>query len=147
MKIAIVHGPNLQLLGSREPEVYGTDTLADVNRQLAKLAKELQVELETFQSNHEGEIVEFVHGAPGRSVAGLLVNPGGLTHTSVVLRDALLGVGLPFVEVHISNTQARERFRRHSFLSDAAAGVVFGFGVHGYLLGLRGLAHRLSVPS
>lgn len=144
MKIAVIHGPNLQLLGSREPEVYGTATLDDVNRDLAGLAKELGVALETFQSNHEGEIVGFVHGARDRGLAGILVNPGGLTHTSVVLRDALLGVGIPFVEIHISNTQAREPFRRHSYLSDAAAGVVFGFGVHGYLLGLRGLANLLS---
>lgn len=144
MKIAVIHGPNLQLLGTREPEVYGTDTLDDVNRDLRGVAKELGVRLETFQSNHEGEIVDFVHGARERGVAGLLVNPGGLTHTSVVLRDALLAVGIPFVEVHVSNTQAREPFRRHSYLSDAAAGVVFGFGIHGYLLGLRGLVHALT---
>ncbi|MSR23196.1 MAG: type II 3-dehydroquinate dehydratase [Gemmatimonadetes bacterium] len=143
MKVAIVHGPNLQLLGTREPEVYGKETLDDVNRALGKLAAELGVEIETFQSNHEGAIVDFLSGARGR-VDGFLVNPGGLTHTSIVLRDALVGVGLPFVEVHVSNTAGRERFRRDSFLSGVAAGVVFGFGIHGYLLGLRGLAHRLA---
>lgn len=145
MKIAVVHGPNLQLLGSREPEVYGTDTLHDVNRALVELAGELGVEIETFQSNHEGAIVDFLAEARTR-VGGFLVNPGGLTHTSVVLRDALVGAGRPFVEVHISNPMARERFRRHSYLSDVASGVVFGFGIHGYLLGLRGLVHRLSAP-
>jgi len=145
VKIAVVHGPNLQLLGSREPEVYGTDTLHDVNRALVELAGELGVEIETFQSNHEGAIVDFLAEARTR-VGGFLVNPGGLTHTSVVLRDALVGAGRPFVEVHISNPMARERFRRHSYLSDVASGVVFGFGIHGYLLGLRGLVHRLSAP-
>lgn len=143
MRIVVVHGPNLQLLGSREPEVYGSETLDDVNRALARLATDLEVEIETFQSNHEGAIVDFLAEARER-VDGFLVNPGGLTHTSVVLRDALVGAGHPFVEVHISNPAARERFRRHSYLSDVASGVVFGFGVHGYLLGLRGLVHRLA---
>jgi len=143
MRIVIVHGPNLQLLGSREPEVYGSETLDDVNHALARLAADLEVEIETFQSNHEGAIVDFLAEARER-VDGFLVNPGGLTHTSVVLRDALVGAGRPFVEVHISNPTARERFRRHSYLSNVASGVVFGFGVHGYLLGLRGLVHRLA---
>lgn len=145
MRVAVIHGPNLQLLGSREPDVYGHDTLADLDAALAGLASELGIEIETLRSNHEGEIVDFLHASRGR-VQGVLINPGGLTHTSVVLRDALVGIGLPFVEVHISNTAARERFRRHSYLSPVAAGVVFGFGVHGYLLGLRGLAHKLSKP-
>ena len=143
MKIAVIHGPNLQLLGRREPEVYGDETLGDVTRAIEELARELGVETESFQSNHEGEIVDFVDRARGR-VSGFLINPGGLTHTSVVLRDALVGVGLPFVEVHISNTAGREPFRERSYLSGVAAGVVFGFGVHGYLLALRGLVHGLS---
>lgn len=143
MKIAVIHGTNLRLLGSREPEVYGTDTLDDVNRRLGELASELGVELETFQSNHEGEILDFIEAA-SRRVDGFLINPGALTHTSVALLDAFLGVELPFVEVHLSNTARRERFRRHSYLSGAAAGVVFGFGVHSYLLGLRGLVARLG---
>lgn len=142
MKIAVIHGPNLQLLGSREPEVYGTETLADVNAALHDLAADLGVEVETFQSNHEGALLDFVAEAAGR-VKGILINPGAFTHTSVALRDALTGVGLPFVEVHLSNTAAREPFRRHSYLSDAAAGVVYGFGVDSYLLGLRGLAARI----
>ena len=142
MRIAVVHGPNLRLLGTREPEVYGTDTLDDVNRALNELADELGVELEPFQSNHEGEILDFIADAAGR-VAGFLINPGALTHTSIALRDALTGVDRPFVEVHLSNTAGRERFRRHSYLSGVAAGVVFGFGVQSYLLGLRGLVARL----
>lgn len=143
MKIAVIHGPNLRLLGRREPEVYGTDTLDDVNRMLGELAEELGVEIETYQSNHEGEILDFVDEASAR-VDGFLVNPGALTHTSIGLRDALVGVDRPFVEVHLSNTHARERFRRRSFLSGVAAGVVYGFGVDSYLLGLRGLAARIQ---
>ena len=143
MKIAVIHGPNLRLLGRREPEVYGTDTLDDVNGKLAGLAAELDVELETFQSNHEGEILDFIEEAAKR-VDGFLINPGALTHTSIALLDAFLGVERPFVEVHLSNTARRERFRRHSYLSGAAAGVVYGFGVHSYLLGLRGLVARLG---
>lgn len=143
MNIAVVHGPNLRLLGTREPEVYGTDTLDDVNDGLAGLAEELGVELVFFQSNHEGEILDFVEQAAGQA-GGFLVNPGALAHTSVALRDALVGIGRPFVEVHISNTAAREPFRAHSHLSSVAAGVVYGFGTDGYLLGLRGLVSRLT---
>lgn len=142
MKIAVIHGPNLRLLGRREPEVYGTDTLDDVDRKLSELADELGIELETFQSNHEGALVDFVDEASAR-VEGFLINPGAYTHTSIALRDALVGVDRPFVEVHLSNTAGRERFRRRSYLSGVAAGVVYGFGVESYLLGLRGLAARL----
>lgn len=142
MRIAVIHGPNLRLLGRREPEVYGSDTLDDVNDALAALAAELEVELETCQSNHEGELLDFVEDAADR-VEGFLINPGAFTHTSVALRDALTGVDRPFVEVHLSNTAGREQFRRRSFLSDVAAGVVFGFGVQSYLLGLRGLVSRI----
>jgi 3-dehydroquinate dehydratase-2 len=123
--------------------VYGTDTLDDVNRKIADLARELDVEVETYQSNHEGELVDFVDEASSR-VDGFLVNPGAFTHTSIALRDALAGVALPFVEVHLSNTAARESFRRHSHLSGIASGVVFGFGVESYLLGLRGLAAHIG---
>jgi len=143
MRIAVIHGPNLHLLGTREPSVYGAESLADVNEALASLADELGVGLETFQSNHEGQIVDFLGEASTR-VDGFVVNPGGLTHTSVVLRDALVATDRPFVEIHISNTAARETFRHRSYLSDVASGVVFGFGIHGYLLAFRGLAHRLS---
>jgi 3-dehydroquinate dehydratase-2 len=143
IKIAAVHGPNLRLLGRREPEVYGTDTLEDVNGRLEELARSLGVEMETFQSNHEGELIDFIDEA-SRRVDGFLVNPGAYTHTSIALRDALVGVDRPFVEVHLSNTTAREDFRRHSYLSGVSIGVVYGFGVHSYLLGLRGLVARLS---
>jgi len=143
MKVAVIHGANLRLLGSREPEVYGSDTLDDINGHLTKLAVELGVELETFQSNHEGEILDFVAEAASR-VSGFLINPGAFTHTSIALLDAFLGVQRPFVEVHLSNTARREKFRQHSYLSGAASGVVYGFGVHSYLLGLRGLVARLE---
>ena len=143
MKIAVVHGANLRLLGRREPEVYGTDTLDDVNRLIADLGQELGVEIETFQSNHEGELIDFIDEASNRA-DGFVINPGAFTHTSIALRDALVGVDRPFVEVHLSNTAGRERFRRHSYLSPVAAGVVYGFGVQSYLLGLRGLVARIS---
>lgn len=143
MRIAVIHGPNLRLLGRREPEVYGTRTLDDINASLQALGGELGVEIEFFHSNHEGEILDFVDEASAR-VEGYLVNPGAFTHTSVALRDALVGVDRPFVEVHLSNTASREPFRRHSYLSDVAAGVVFGFGPDSYLLGLRGLVALLG---
>lgn len=142
MRIAVIHGPNLRLLGRREPEVYGTATLEDVNASLAAEAAALGAEVEFFQSNHEGALLDFIEDAAGR-VDGFVVNPGAFTHTSVALRDALAGVALPFVEVHLSNTAAREPFRKHSYLSDLAAGVVYGFGAQSYVLGLRGLAARL----
>lgn len=143
MKIAIVHGPNLRLLGRREPEVYGAATLHDVNEAIGREAAALGVEVEFFQSNHEGAILDFLEEAAPR-VNGFLVNPGALTHTSVALRDGLVGVARPFVEVHLSNTASREPFRRHSYLSDVAAGVVYGFGAQSYLLGLRGLVSRIQ---
>ena len=143
MKIAVVHGPNLRLLGRREPDVYGSDTLEDVNRKLEKVAADLGAELETFQSNHEGALLDYIEEAAAR-VSGFLINPGAFTHTSIALRDALVGVDRPFVEVHLSNTAGRERFRGHSYLSGVAAGVVYGFGVQSYLLGLRGLMGRLD---
>jgi len=143
LRLAVVHGPNLRLLGRREPRIYGHSTLDDVNDALQALAGELGVELDTFQSNHEGEILDFIEDR-SEACRGYLVNPGALAHTSVALRDALVGVGRPFVEVHISNTASREPFRHHSHLSPVASGVVYGFGADGYLLGLRGLVSRLS---
>jgi len=143
VRIGVLHGPNLQLLGRREPEVYGTDTLDDVDQALGELADDLGVELEILQSNHEGALLDFVDEA-STHVAGFLVNPGALTHTSVALRDALAGVDRPFVELHLSNTQAREDFRRHSWLAELAVGVVYGFGIDSYLLGLRGLVGHLT---
>jgi 3-dehydroquinate dehydratase II len=143
MNVAVIHGPNLQLLGRREPDVYGTETMQDVNRLISDLAGEIRVEVEFFQSNHEGALIDFVDDASTR-VQGFLINPGAYTHTSIALRDALVGVDLPFVEVHMSNTAGRERFRRHSFLSPVATGVVLGFGVQSYLLGLQGLVTRIG---
>lgn len=143
MRIAVIHGPNLRLLGKREPEVYGTATLTDIDVALQQVGETLGTEVESFQSNIEGEILDYIEEASIR-VDGFLVNPGGLTHTSVSFRDGLVGIELPFVEVHLSNITARERFRRHSFLAPVAAGVVFGFGVESYLLGLRGLVAHIA---
>lgn len=143
MNIAVVHGPNLRLLGRREPEVYGTATLQDIDAALQGLASDLGVALNIYQSNHEGEILDFLEEvAPWAD--GVLINPAGLTHTSVALRDGLAGIGLPVVEVHISNPSAREEFRHRSFISPIALGMVAGFGENSYLLGLRGLVARLS---
>ena len=143
VRIEVIHGPNLQMLGTREPEVYGTTTLAEIDDAILRLAGELGVEVGTFQSNHEGAILDHVANV-ANAADGLIINPAALTHTSIGLRDALVGVGLPFVEVHLSNTAARERFRRHSYLAPVAAGVVHGFGADGYLLALRGLVARLG---
>lgn len=142
MRIAVVHGPNLNLLGQREPAIYGGATLAEVDRQLQTLAGELEVEVSCFQANGEGQLVDHVQTV-SREADGFLVNAGAYTHTSVALRDALIGVGKPFVEVHLSNVYAREAFRHHSYLSDRAVGVVAGFGVESYLSGLRGLVAHL----
>jgi 3-dehydroquinate dehydratase-2 len=142
VRIAVVHGPNLNLLGQREPEVYGRATLADVDRALAALGEELGVEVTSFQANGEGALIDHVQRV-GPTVDGFLVNAGAYTHTSIALRDALLGVGRPFVEVHLSNVFAREPFRHHSVLSDRAVGLIAGFGADSYLLALRALAARL----
>lgn len=142
LRIGVIHGPNLNLLGRREPELYGAATLADVDAAVAGLGSELGVEVVSFQSNVEGALVDHVQQGAGQ-VDGFLVNAGAYTHTSVALRDAFLGVGIPFVEVHLSNVFAREAFRHHSFLADRAVGVVAGFGVESYLLGLRGLVAQL----
>ena len=141
MNVLVIHGPNLNLLGAREPQFYGGETLSEIDASLERLAGELGLTVSTMQSNHEGELVEAIQGAVGK-VDAILINPAGLTHTSVVLRDALLATGIPFVEVHLSNIHAREEFRRVSLLADAAVGVVCGFGSSSYLLGLRALAER-----
>ena len=143
MRIAVIHGPNLNLLGQREPSIYGTETLAEVNRALEALGRELGAEVEPFQANGEGALVDHVQAVGGR-VDGYLVNAGAYTHTSIALRDALTGVGRPFVEVHLSNVHAREEFRHHSYLSGRAVGVVAGFGVESYLFGLRGIVSYLT---
>ena len=142
MRISVIHGPNLRLLGRREPQVYGHSTLADIDGRLNAAATDLGVEIESFQSNSEGEILDRLE-AVADGADGILINPGGLTHTSVSLRDGLAATGLPFVEVHLSNVHARERFRRHSYISPVALGVVAGFGLESYLLGLQGLVARL----
>lgn len=144
LKILVVHGPNLNLLGTREPEVYGHETLADIDRQLLELGKELAAEVLSFQSNHEGALIDRIHQARVEGVAGILINPGGFTHTSVALRDALAGVAIPAIEVHLSNVHAREEFRRHSYISGVVLGQICGLGAQGYLLALRGLLGRLN---
>jgi 3-dehydroquinate dehydratase-2 len=143
VRIGVVSGPNLNLLGRREPEVYGTQTLPQIEHGLQALAAELGVELDLYQSNSEGELIDYIQRSAD-GVAGFLVNAGGLTHTSVSLRDALVGVGRPFVEVHLSNPAAREPFRHVSLLTDRALGAVAGFGAESYGLGLRGLVSRLK---
>ena len=143
MKVLVLHGPNLNLLGLREPEIYGSSTLADINAALDEQAAGLSVSLSHLQSNHEGVLIDAIHAAYG-STDGILINPGGFTHTSVALRDALAGVAIPFVEVHLSNVYSREPFRHHSYLSPIAIGVISGFGPNSYTLGLSALVERLS---
>ena len=134
--VLVIHGPNLNLLGTREPAIYGSETLAAVNERLTRLGAERGVPVACFQSNHEGELIERVHAAKTRGTSFIVINPGGFTHTSVALRDALAGVAIPFIEVHLSNVQAREAFRRHSYFSDLAVGTIAGLGSRGYELAL-----------
>jgi 3-dehydroquinate dehydratase II len=145
-RFLLLNGPNLNLLGTREPNVYGNDTLATIEARAAAAAREHGHELLTFQSNAEHELIERVHRARAEGIAFLIVNPGGFTHTSVALRDALLATALPFIEVHLSNTQAREAFRRHSYFSDIAVGVIVGLGAYGYEAAVRAAAQRLAAP-
>ena len=142
MNVAVLHGPNLNLLGRREPEIYGRATLAEIDARLTALAAELGVGLDCFQANGEGALIDFVQAAAGR-VSGFVVNAGGYTHTSVALLDALVATNQPFVEVHLSNLAARESFRRESLLAPRASGIVMGFGAIGYELALRGLVGHL----
>lgn len=143
MRLAVLNGPNLNLLGQREPEIYGRTTLPEIEAMLRADAESLGVELEWLQTNHEGEFIDAVQALHGR-VQGAVINAGALTHTSLGLRDALLAVQVPFVEVHLSNLFAREAARRHSHIADLAVGFICGFGADGYRMALRALASRLQ---
>jgi 3-dehydroquinate dehydratase-2 len=143
-RLLLLNGPNLNLLGTREPGLYGADTLDTIVQRCTSLARELGHELIARQSNAEHELVAEVQGAPANGVAFMLLNPGAFTHSSIALRDAILGVGLPFIEVHLSNVHAREEFRRHSYFSDIAVGQIVGLGALGYELALRAAAARLT---
>ncbi len=143
LRILVVHGPNLNLLGKREPEIYGTQTLAEIDADLAVLAKDLGVEVESIQSNHEGELIDRIQEAIGQA-DGILINPGGFTHSSIALRDALVATDLPVVEIHLSNVYARESFRQLSYVSPIAIGVISGLGAQGYQFGLEALVKRLN---
>jgi len=142
-RILVLHGPNLNMLGRREPGIYGLTTLADIHEAMESRAKADGVLLESFQSNHEGELVDRVQAAATEGVNFIVINPAAYTHTSVALRDALAGVAIPFVEVHLSNVHAREPFRHHSYFSDKAVGVICGLGAQGYLLALEFALSRL----
>lgn len=141
MKILVIHGPNLNLLGTREPDVYGNTTLDDINRRIVALAKELDIDAEVFQSNSEGEIVDAIQK---RTYDVLIINPAAYTHTSVAIRDAIAAVGRPAIEVHISNIHKREEFRRMSYISGVVTGQISGLGVEGYLLAVRASLHILN---
>ena len=135
--LLVLHGPNLNLLGSREPEIYGATTLADINAKLTEMASNAQLGIDILQSNAESVLLERVHAARSDGTRMVLINPAAFTHTSVALRDALTGVALPFIEIHLSNVHAREPFRQHSYLSDVAKGVICGLGVHSYYLAMQ----------
>lgn len=141
--ILVVNGPNLNLLGTREPQIYGYETLSDLEMHLKDVAEELDVSLECYQSNHEGDIVDKIQ-VSRKNVDFILLNAGAYTHTSVAIRDALAGIDIPFYEIHISNVHKREEFRHHSYLSDVAVGVIVGFGLDGYEFALRGAVRLLD---
>jgi 3-dehydroquinate dehydratase-2 len=143
MRVLVLHGPNLNLLGQREPAIYGTLSLGDINSALESLASEFECAITFVQSNHEGALVDAVQGASGK-FDGILINPAAYTHTSVALRDAFAAVGIPFVEVHLSNIHSREEFRHHSYLAALSIGQISGFGLDSYLLGLRALFNRIK---
>lgn len=136
-KILVLHGPNLNLLGSREPEHYGSESLADLNKRLKQQADTAGIELQTFQSNSEADLIHAIHHTVEHNINYIIINPAAFTHTSIALRDALIAVNVPFIEVHISNVHARESFRHHSYFSDIALGVISGLGTYGYVLALQ----------
>jgi 3-dehydroquinate dehydratase II len=144
--ILVLHGPNLNLLGQREPEIYGSASLSDVNQMLEQEASALHVQITTFQSNHEGGLIDQIHDAIGQH-QGIVINPGGYTHTSVAIRDALVGAQMPTVEVHLSNIHRREAFREHSYIAPVAVGQISGFGMDSYRLGLYALVQHLRQKS
>lgn len=146
LNILVLHGPNLNLLGKREPGIYGVETLVDINSSLEAEARSLQIQIETFQSNHEGALVDAIQSALGQH-HGILINPGAYTHTSVAIRDAIAAVDIPTVEVHLSNIHRREPFRHHSYIAPVAIGQISGFGSESYRLGLRGLVHYLRMKN
>lgn len=146
-KILLLHGPSLNLLGTREPTVYGRTTLAEINATLLKMASQAGVGLECFQSNGEGTLIDHIHAARTGGVGFIVINPGAYTHTSIALRDALAAVAIPFIEVHLSNVHGREEFRKHSFLSDLAVGVVTGLGADGYEFALEAAIRRIVKPT
>jgi 3-dehydroquinate dehydratase II len=146
-RVLLLNGPNLNLLGSREPGVYGADTLESIEKRAAELAREAGHDLVAFQSNSEAELIGQIQGAAAAGISFLIFNPAAFTHTSIALRDVLLAVRLPFVEVHLSNTHAREPFRKHSYFSDIAAGVITGLGAFGYELAVRAAVRHLARPS
>ncbi len=143
MNVLVLHGPNLNLLGTREPAVYGSVTLPDIDRQLTQIAQEAGCTLQSLQSNHEGVLIDRVHAARTDGTDFIVINPGAFTHTSVALRDAFAGVAIPFVEVHLSNVHRREPFRHHSYFSDIAEGVIVGLGAQGYYLALQSALSRV----
>ena len=144
MNILLINGPNLNLLGTREPEIYGIKKLSDIENDLIKFAENKNINLECFQSNHEGEIVDKIQESVSK-VQGILINAGAFTHTSISIRDALIGSKIPFVELHISNIFSREEFRKESFLTDKAIGIISGFGITSYFLALEGIIKFLSI--
>lgn len=143
-RVLLLNGPNLNLLGSREPGIYGVETLESIEKRAAEVAREVGHELSTFQSNAEHELIDRIHRAPAEGISFLILNPAAFTHTSVALRDAIAAVRLPFIELHLSNTHAREPFRRQSYFSDIAVGVIAGFGAFGYELAVRAAARHLA---
>lgn len=145
-KVLVIHGPNLNLLGEREPEVYGRTTLADIDRDLHNLAAELALELETFQSNSEGLLVDRIQAARGQ-IAVLIINPAAYTHTSVAIRDVILAIGVPCIEVHLSNVYKREPFRHHSTIADIAVGRIMGFGADSYMIALRAAKNLINAAA